>query len=63
LAIRGWGYQQLLDEIKDESWIIAENNMKSITELNDEDMWKNTLQKMGSKFSLLSNFPENPSLN
>ncbi len=63
IGYSGWGYQQLLDEIKDESWIIAENNMKSITELNDEDMWKNTLQKMGSKFSLLSNFPENPSLN
>ena len=30
---------------------------------NDVDLWKNTLQKMGSKFSVLSNFPEDPSYN
>lgn len=63
IGYSGWDYQQLMDEIKDESWIISDVNSNDINELNDVDLWKKTLQKMGSKISLLSNFPEDPSLN
>jgi putative transcriptional regulator len=63
IGYSGWGYQQLIDEIDSESWIISKSDLNTIIQLNDIDLWKNTLQKMGSKFSLLSNFPEDPSLN
>ncbi|PCJ27401.1 MAG: hypothetical protein COA97_03790 [Flavobacteriales bacterium] len=63
IGYSGWDYIQLMDEIEDESWIISNLKSSNINELNNVDLWKNTLQKMGSKFSLLSNFPEDPSLN
>ena len=62
IGYSGWDFKQLADEIKEESWIIADAKL-DINQLNDEDLWSNTLQKMGSKYSLLSNFPEDPSLN
>ena len=63
IGYSGWDYQQLKNEIEDESWIISNVNSIGINELNDANLWKSTLQKMGSKYSLLSNFPEDPSLN
>jgi putative transcriptional regulator len=63
IGYAGWDHEQLISEIEDESWIISSLESKEINNLNDVDLWKNTLQKMGSKFSLLSNFPEDPSLN
>ena len=63
IGYSGWDHEQLMDEINDESWIISSLKSKNINDLNDVDLWKNTLQRMGSKFSLLSNFPEDPSLN
>ena len=63
IGYSGWDYDQLVNEIEEESWIISDINTNDVTKLNDTNLWHNTLQKMGSKFSLLSNFPENPSLN
>jgi len=63
IGYSGWDFKQLMDEIDDQSWIISNLKSRKIDELNDSNLWKNTLQKMGNKFSLLSNFPEDPSLN
>jgi putative transcriptional regulator len=63
IGYAGWDHEQLISEIEDESWIISSLESKEINNLNDVDLWKTTLQKMGSKFSLISNFPEDPSLN
>lgn len=63
IGYSGWDYEQLINEIKQESWIIIENNYSDIKDLSNENLWYSTLQGMGGKFALLSNFPENPSLN
>ena len=63
IGYSGWDYEQLEDEIKDESWIISNLESKKLSELGDADLWRKTLQKMGSKFSILSNFPVDPNLN
>ncbi len=63
LGYSGWDYNQLNNEVKHESWIISDSNNLSIKELNNEHLWQSTLKKMGNKFALLSNFPEDPSLN
>jgi len=60
----GWDFDQLNKEIeKEESWLITDLTSESVNELNDVGLWQNTLQKMGKKHSLLSNFPEDPNLN
>lgn len=63
IGYSGWDYDQLQKEIKDDSWIISSNNCKKITDLNNENLWQDSLQNMGGQHSLFANFPENPSLN
>jgi putative transcriptional regulator len=63
IGYSGWGNEQLTEEIESESWIISDDNSNEICSFNNVDLWKNTLKKMGSKFSILSNFPEDPSYN
>lgn len=63
LGYSGWDFDQLSDEIDEESWIISNLNSKKIKDLNEKDLWKKILQEMSPKHALLSNFPEDPSLN
>jgi putative transcriptional regulator len=63
IGYSGWDFEQLADEMIEESWIISDMPSNNIKDLTNPDLWKSTLQKMGSKFSTLSNFPEDPSLN
>ena len=63
IGYSGWDYEQLNKEVKDESWLISKNNLTEINQLNEVDLWHSSLQKMGGKHAVLSNFPENPSLN
>lgn len=60
----GWDFDQLNKEVEEEeSWLIADLNTQKVADLNDNNLWQNTLKKMGKKQSLLSNFPEDPNLN
>ncbi|MBI2281616.1 MAG: YqgE/AlgH family protein [Bacteroidetes bacterium] len=59
----GWDYKQINNEVKNNSWIISDLNNFSVADFQQQYLWKAALQKMGSKFSMLSNFPEDPSLN
>lgn len=63
IGYAGWDYNQLNTEIKDESWLISENKLTSIKKLNKDNLWHSSLHTMGGKHAVLSNFPENPSLN
>lgn len=59
----GWDYPQIKNEVKANSWIISDLNSFNINDFKDEHFWKKALQQMGPKHAVLSNFPENPSLN
>lgn len=59
----GWDYPQIKNEVKANSWIISDLNSFTISDFKDEHLWKKALQKMGPKHTVLSNFPEDPSLN
>ncbi|MGB0886568.1 MAG: YqgE/AlgH family protein [Vicingaceae bacterium] len=63
LGYSGWDHQQLTDELKEESWLISNIQTNHLKDLNETDLWHNTLQKISEKHAVLSNFPENPSLN
>lgn len=59
----GWDYPQIKNEVTNNSWIISDINDYSIADFKQADLWKIALQKMGPKHAVLSNFPEDPSLN
>ncbi|MFW5804040.1 MAG: YqgE/AlgH family protein [bacterium] len=63
LGYSGWQADQLEAELLENSWVVSEMDPQSIMTLGSENIWKNSLSKIGGKFKLWSNFPENPSLN
>jgi putative transcriptional regulator len=56
-----WDYKQLEEEVKGNSWIIC--NIDYPIFKNSEYMWKDILQKMGGKYKLFAEYPENPNWN
>lgn len=59
----GWGEDQLAAEMREESWLISEPNVHDIFNTPSEDLWQESLRKMGNKHGILANFPEDPSFN
>ncbi len=63
IGYSGWDPKQLSRELDENSWIVANANADNILNAEGKTMWSSTLRGMGKAFALLSNFPENPSLN
>ena len=63
LGYSGWEYEQLIQEIKENTWLIAKEEASYLLNGEAKDMWKNTLGKLGSKYETWSRFPQVPSLN
>ena len=59
----GWESKQLKREIKNKSWIIGQGNLNYLFTDDPDHLWRVVLKNMGKEFSLIANFPENPSLN
>lgn len=57
----GWEYNQLRDEMEENSWIVC-NEFQSIFRTS-EFMWKEILQKMGGINKLIAEYPVSPDLN
>lgn len=57
----GWGPEQVDDEMDERSWIISRGYRPIFR--NPEAMWRDILTKMGGKYKLVANYPEDPSLN
>jgi putative transcriptional regulator len=63
LGYAGWSHDQLMSELEENSWVIHHGNREIVFEYAPEDMWKKVLGEMGKIYQVLSNYPENPSLN
>jgi putative transcriptional regulator len=59
----GWEANQLVNEIKENSWIIKKGNKELSMQYSNQDKWSQILRKMDKKFAIWSNLPKNPSLN
>ncbi|GAB5538791.1 MAG: YqgE/AlgH family protein [Salibacteraceae bacterium] len=59
----GWSPNQLEQEIKEKSWIITSLNAEQVLNGNENSLWKRSLKQLGAKFSIMSEFPENPNMN
>lgn len=60
----GWTPEQLDNEIKEDSWIVA-NRIKpeTIFNANEENLWREAVIGLGQRYAHIANFPENPELN
>jgi len=64
LGYSGWSAEQLNDELKENSWVVTENKLKSdIIGTPDKDFWKKKMIEFGGDYLIWSNAPENPSYN
>ena len=59
----GWEEDQLLREIKENSWIISDGTAEYLFNEEPAGLWRTVLRNMGDRFRIIANFPENPSLN
>lgn len=59
----GWSGGQLSDEMKEESWYVSDINDLPLMDTSRDDLWSLAFKKMGGSFSVLANFPADPSLN
>ncbi len=58
----GWHPKQLDNEIGKDFWLVTKLTSHDIMAFSD-DIWKQTLSKLGEKYKIWSNFPENPGMN
>jgi len=64
LGYSGWETNQLEEELKSNSWIIAENGLKNkILSKSTQDFWKEKIIEQGGDYILFSNAPSDPILN
>ena len=62
IGYSGWGKGQLNSEIKNNYWIVANSDSKTIMQ-TDQNYWQSTLKRLGSNYKAWLNLPEDPSFN
>jgi len=63
LGYSGWGESQLDNEMKSNSWIVTEENTDFIFTVEFDNMWNRALKNLGGKYTILSTFPDDPTVN
>lgn len=63
LGYSGWEFDQLNNEIKENTWIIDKGEIAALMKNRTESMWKESLKRMGCKYETWSRFPQVPTLN
>ncbi len=58
----GWAPEQLAGEIKERSWIVSDFTAELAMQ-GSHDYWSKMMSRLGSQFKLMTQFPEDPSLN
>lgn len=61
----GWDAHQLDDELNDHTWMVSADVAKQYLFYNDDPkkLWGQVLKSMGNEYAILSNFPDDPTLN
>lgn len=63
LGYSGWSEGQLEGEMEYNSWIVSQPDGATIFEMETKKLWRSVLRNMGGDYRVISNFPEDPSLN
>ncbi len=63
LGYSGWQSNQLEDELNENAWVVADISPEDIMRPMNKFFWNKTLNKLGKKYQMWANFPENPQMN
>ena len=63
LGYSGWDSEQLNNEIRENTWLVSEEEKSYLMKNNIKDMWLTALEKLGSKYETWSLFTQVPPLN
>ena len=63
LGYSGWSPNQLEGELTENAWLVGDISPEEIMKPLNKQFWNKTLQRMGKKYEMWSNFPENPEMN
>ena len=63
LGYSGWEAGQLEREIRENSWLVNDVDSNLVMEELGAEAWAQFVRKVGERYSMWENFPENPSLN
>ncbi|MFN3342945.1 MAG: YqgE/AlgH family protein [Flavobacteriales bacterium] len=59
----GWSPGQLEEELSKSSWIVGKLEGSDVMDQHSDDLWKKVLKGMGKNFSLIADYPEDPTMN
>lgn len=60
----GWDKEQLITEVRENSWIIVPSDKKSCMKLSsNKELWSSFIKKMDAKYAIWTNLPADPFLN
>jgi len=54
----GWNPGQIEEELKEDSWIIANGHKRTIFEKKPDQLWKKIMENLGGDYRIMANFPE-----
>ncbi|MEO8664617.1 MAG: YqgE/AlgH family protein [Ignavibacteria bacterium] len=63
LGYAGWSPDQLDNEVRQSSWYSRESDIQDIFGSESSNLWAKVLKSMGKEYSIISTFPEDPSVN
>lgn len=63
LGYSGWSPDQLQNELDENAWVVGDMPANEIMTPMNRNFWKRKLSKMGEKYNMWSNFPEDPEMN
>jgi putative transcriptional regulator len=59
----GWGAGQLDAELDMNSWLVCPSSQRLVFDVNQEQLWKESVEELGPKFKNLLFIPNDPTLN
>ncbi len=63
LGYSGWSKNQLEDELRRDSWVVADADPEKIFHTKPQNMWSNTMRSLGDDYAIWSNLPSDSQLN
>ncbi|SRR6056297_1281262 len=59
----GWDYNQLQDEMDINSWLVSDSDINYIFNSKPKALWKEVLENMGGRYSVIAQMPDHFLLN